>query len=270
MNREISKLFNIIREERPLIHQITNQVTMNDCANVTLAAGAAPVMASSPEEAAEMAKLAKALVINIGTLRPETLEGMRAAGKAANKAGIPVIFDPVGAGATAFRTNSAMEILKEIRPAIIRGNASEVNQLIGGASTTIGVDAGYVPISNAEIAKKAAKTYGCIAVVSGKDDAVSDGNHTYLIRNGHSMLSKITGTGCMSSALIGSFAGVETNLLHSAAAGVSLMGIAGELAAASLNETEGLGTFKVRLIDFISLMDGEMWHKGARISEAYF
>ncbi|RST73003.1 hydroxyethylthiazole kinase [Siminovitchia acidinfaciens] len=267
MKRNISKLFNIIREERPLIHQITNQVTMNDCANVTLAVGAIPVMASSPEEAAEMAMLAKALVINIGTLRSETFEGMIAAAKAANKSGIPVIVDPVGAGATCYRTSSAMEILKVIRPAVIRGNASEVNQLIGGASTTIGVDAGRVPISNAEIAKKAAETYECITVVSGKEDAVSDGNRTYLIRNGHSMLSKITGTGCMSSALIACFAAVEKNILSSAAAGISLMGIAGEMAAASLSKSEGLGTFKVRLMDFISLMNDEMWDKGAKISE---
>lgn len=256
-----------IRYENPLIHQITNQVTMNDCANVTLAVGASPVMASSPQEAAEMAKSAKALVINIGTLQSTAYEGMKAAGKAANDSGVPVIFDPVGVGATVYRTNSAFELLKEIKPAAIRGNASEMNTLIGGASTVKGVDAGQVAISSIDIAEETAKLYDCIAIVSGKEDAVSDGSNTYLIQNGHIMLSKITGTGCMSSSLIGCFAGLGQNLLLSAVAGTSLMGIAGEMAAESLNKTEGLGTFKVKLMDFISLIDGKMWLEGVKISE---
>ncbi|GIN92747.1 hydroxyethylthiazole kinase [Siminovitchia terrae] len=267
MEKEIAELFTELRYKKPLIHQITNFVTMNDCANVTLAAGASPVMASSPCEAGEMAMLSEALVINIGTLQPESFDGMMSAGKAANSKGIPVIFDPVGVGATVYRTNCAMEIIKGIRPAIIRGNASEMNRLIGGQSITKGVDAAYVADSNAEIARTVAAAFNCIAVVSGKEDAVSNGKHTYLIQNGHPMLTRITGTGCMSSALIGCFAALRINLLHSAVAGISLMGIAGELAATSLSDQEGTGTFRVRLLDFISLMNKEMWLEGVRIIE---
>ncbi len=268
MEKEIAELFTKLRYKKPLVHQITNFVTMNDCANVTLAIGASPVMASSPCEAGEMVMLSEALVINIGTLQPESFDGMMAAGKTANSKGIPVVFDPVGAGATAYRTDCAMKIMKEITPAIVRGNASEMNRLIGGHSITKGVDAVHVALSNADIARTVAATYNCIAVVSGEEDAVSNGKHTYLIQNGHPMLTRVTGTGCMSSALIGCFAALSMNHLHSAVAGISLMGIAGELAAASLSDEEGTGTFRVRLVDFISHMSAEMWLEGVRIIEA--
>lgn len=268
MKREIPKLFEEIRRKNPLIHQITNLVTMNDCANVTLAAGASPVMAFSVEEAAEMAMKSNALLINIGTLRPEAYEGMISAGKAANRMGIPVVFDPVGAGATSYRTHCAMEIIREIKPIVIRGNASEVDHLTGGMSNTKGVDSRHITLSNTEIAEKAASTFNCVAVVSGKEDAVSDGKNTYLIQNGHELLTKVTGTGCMSTALIACFSSLDTDPLHSAIAGISLMGLAGEMAAASLGKQEGLGSFKVRMMDFISIIGGEMWLEGAKIIEA--
>ncbi|GIN21176.1 hydroxyethylthiazole kinase [Siminovitchia fordii] len=268
MEQDIANLFGEMNKKKPLIHQITNLVTMNDCANVTLAVGASPVMALSPYEAGDMAMLANALVLNIGTMQEDTLKGMKVAGKAANTKGIPVIFDPVGAGATSYRTNCATEILKEIRPSVIRGNASEISKLIGGPSVTKGVDTGCITVPNWEIAKKTAASFNCIAVVSGEEDAVSDGKDTYIIQNGHPILTKITGTGCMSSVLIACFAAIGHNLLHSAVAGISLMGIAGEMAAESLTAQEGTGTFKVKLMDFISRLDGEMWIKGVRVIAA--
>lgn len=269
MNREtIYQLFNQVREHNPLVHQITNNVTINDCANATLAIGGSPVMASSPEESGDMVKLAQALVINIGTLTNETFEGMKRAGVVANQLGIPIVFDPVGVGATSYRTDNALSFLKEVKVDIIRGNASELSILAGGKGVTKGVDAGEIHFTNDRIAETTARKFNCIAVASGQQDAISNGKETYLIDNGHPMLTKITGTGCMSTAIIGCFAGVSDNLFAAAIAGISVMGMAGEAAVSRLDATDGLGTFRVKLMDIISLMDGQQWKKGVKISEA--
>lgn len=264
----IQQLFAQVREKKPLIHQITNTVTINDCANATLAIGALPVMASSPNEAADMVKLANALVINIGTLQTESFEAMKLAGKMANQLGIPVIFDPVGVGATSYRSTCAFSLLKEVKVSIIRGNASEMDHLAGGSSITKGVDTGQVAGSHQQIAARVARTFDCIAVVSGENDAISDGSKTVQLMNGHPLLTNITGTGCMSTALIASFAAITADFFFAAIAGTSLMGIVGEEVATRLTKEEGTGTFKAKLMDNLFLMDGKKWLKGVKIRHA--
>lgn len=269
MKDKISPLFAQVRRQNPLVHQITNNVTINDCANVTLAIGGSPVMASSPEEAEDMVRLADALVINFGTIDNESFEAMLLAGKAANEYNTPVIFDPVGVGATRFRTKLANQFIKEVKVSIVRGNASEIFNLIGGNASTRGVDAGNVEMDNAVLAETAAKKLQCISVVSGAQDAISDGTRTVLVDNGDPMLTKITGSGCMSTAIIGAFAGVSEDLFTVAIAGISTMSISGEMTAVTLNDNEGTGTFRVKLIDYISLMTGETWEKEVKLNEPH-
>ncbi|CAH0345795.1 hydroxyethylthiazole kinase [Bacillus sp. CECT 9360] len=267
MKEIITPLFAKVRRQNPLVHQITNHVTMNDCANVTLAIGGSPVMASSPEEAEDMVRLANALVINFGTIDNETFEAMLLAGKAANKNKTPVIFDPVGVGATQYRTKLANQFIKEVKLSIVRGNASEIYSLIGGNVHTRGVDSGNVAMANSGLAGSAAKKLQCVCVVSGEQDAVSDGERTVLVDNGDSLLTKITGSGCMSTAIIGSIAGVTEDFFSAAVAGISTMSISGEMTATRLNDNEGTGTFRIKLIDCISLMTGETWEKEVKLSE---
>lgn len=267
MIEKIKHLFAEVDRQNPLVHQITNEVTVNDCANATLAIGGSPVMASSREEAEDMVKLANALVINFGTIDRETYQAMLLAGKAANKNNIPVIFDPVGVGATPFRTELANEFINEVAVSIIRGNASEINSLIGGTANTRGVDSGNVAVSRHSLAESAANKLQCVVVVSGAQDAISDGARTVIIDNGHPMLTKITGSGCMATALIGAFAGVADDMLTAATAGISTMSISGEITAAKMDHPQGTGTFRVYLIDCISLMTGEIWEQEVKLSE---
>ena len=264
----VKTLFSTIQERNPLVHHITNTVTINDCANVTLAVGASPVMATSVEEVEEMVGLAEALVINFGTIQAESFNAMILAGKAANRKGIPVVFDPVGVGATAFRKRKAKEFLGEVSVAVIRGNASEINSLIGGNAKTRGVDSGNSKIPMKELAIKAAKLFSCVAVVSGKIDTVSTGTNTIQIDNGDSWLKSITGTGCMATSLIGCFAGTTDDHFLASVAGMSLMSLAGEKAKSHLKEGEGIGTYKVKLMDEIFNMDGHVWEKEVRLLES--
>ncbi|MCK2001609.1 hydroxyethylthiazole kinase [Peribacillus frigoritolerans] len=260
-------LFMKVRERKPLVHQITNFVTVNDCANATLAIGGSPVMTSSPREVADMVKLANALVLNFGTIDDKALEAMEIAGKTANALDIPVILDPVGVGATSYRTEQVKELLSKVTFQIIRGNASEILSLMGGDTVTRGVDSEELAISNAELAARAANELNSIIVVSGAKDAVSDGKHTSIIDNGNLLLTNVTGTGCMSTALIGTFSGVTDDFYSAAIAGISTMSISGELAASTLQKDEGTGTFRVRLIDAISRMDKKIWMHEVKLSE---
>ncbi|PLR83737.1 hydroxyethylthiazole kinase [Bacillus canaveralius] len=264
---EIGKLFLKLKEKQPLVHHITNAVTINDCANVTLAIGGSPVMADSPEETAEMVAHANALVINFGTLNSSSFSAIVNAGKRANELGIPVIFDPVGVGATNYRNEKAALLLNEVQFAIIRGNHSEIASLAGITASTKGVDAGEVSESAFNTAKKAALRFNTIVVVSGETDYISDGEKTCCIANGDLLLTKITGTGCTTASLIGCFAGSGDNLFLAAVAGISTMGICGERAARRLASGEGLGTFKTRLWDEISLIDGDVWKEEVRLNE---
>ena len=267
MRQQISHLFSTIGNKKPLIHHITNEVTINDCANATLAIGASPVMASSIHEAAEMVQLANALVLNFGTIHEETYQAMLLAGKKANEMNIPFIWDPVGVGATPFRTNRAFELMEELKIQVIRGNASEIYRLIGGKTMTRGVDSGELSISQASLAKKRHNNLQCTVVVSGAQDAISDGERTATIDNGHILLTKVTGTGCMTTSLIGSFAGITNDYFTAGIAGMSTMSLAGELAAKQLQPNEGTGTYRTKIIDQISLINEDIWNREVKLHE---
>lgn len=262
---EVADLFHRLKEKKPLIHHITNTVTINDCANVTLAIGASPVMATAIDEIEEMIQLADAFVLNLGTIHDRVFESMVCAGIAANRKGIPVIFDPVGVGATTYRTDKSKLLLEKVEMSVIRGNVSEIHALIGGKNQTKGVDAGEVPVSSIDIAKHAAEKYQCVIGISGKEDVISDGYRIILLQNGDEMLTKVSGTGCMSASLIGAFAAVSGNHLSATLAGMSVMSIAGERARQQLISNEGIGTFKVKLMDEINSMNKEIFTRGVRI-----
>ncbi|MDQ2981318.1 MAG: hydroxyethylthiazole kinase, partial [Actinomycetota bacterium] len=236
-----------IRERKPLIHQITNYVVMNETANATLALGALPVMAHAPEEVEELASAAGALVLNIGTLSKHWIDAMLLAARAANQAGVPIVLDPVGAGATRLRTATAMRILDEAEIAVVRGNPAEVATLAGRQAEIRGVESIGVSDSGAELAKAAASEFGCVVSVTGAVDHVSDGERTLAIANGHELLGAVTGTGCMSSALTGCFLAVAADRpLDAAAEALVAFGVAGEDAA---RDAKGPGTFHVGLYD---------------------
>lgn len=269
----IGNLLENVRERAPLVHHITNYVTVNDCANITLSIGASPVMADDINEVEAMTSIASSLVINIGTLNSRTVECMIKAGKKANEAGIPVILDPVGAGATPYRTKVAKTIMDNIELAVIRGNLSEIKTLYGINTKTKGVDSLYDTSIKDELekgkllAKDFSKRVGSIIAITGAVDIVTDGKMIYTVENGHKIMSKITGTGCMCSSLIGSYLGTNEDNLLAALSGVVSMGISGELAYESLKEGEGTGTFKVKLMDNIYNLSKEVIEKRGKINE---
>ncbi|MDI6830270.1 MAG: hydroxyethylthiazole kinase [Actinomycetota bacterium] len=236
-----------IAAERPLIHHITNFVVMNETANLTLCLGASPVMAHAAAEVEEMAAQAGALVINMGTPYPELEEAMCAAGRAANRAGVPVILDPVGAGATAYRTRLAHRLLEEVRFAAVRGNAAEIARLAGEAAEIRGVDSLSFTGDATAVASVLASSLGCVVAVTGAVDVVSDGSRLARVSNGHELLGMVTGTGCMATTAIAVLlAGGEPHL-EAAASALALFGLAGELAAAA---SGGLpGSFHAALYD---------------------
>jgi hydroxyethylthiazole kinase len=254
-----------LREAKPLVHQITNYVVMNETANATLALGALPVMAHAREEVEEMAAIAGALVLNIGTLSPHWVEAMLLAGRVANERGTPVVLDPVGAGATTYRTETAKRILDEIDIAVLRGNAGEVATLVGVDAEVRGVESiasgGSDP---AELARLAARQLGLVASVTGPVDHVSDGETVVAIANGHPLLATITGTGCMSSAITGCFLAVNREApLGAAAEALVAFGVAGEDAAVG---AKGPGSFHVALYDALAALDPATLDARARLS----
>jgi len=253
---EIYKLLVRIKERRPLIHHITNWVTIYDCANITRAIGALPVMAHAIEESADMASIASALVLNIGTLTPELIESMINAGKMANQKRIPIILDAVGAGATKLRTENSNRIMNELKIDIIKGNSAEIGTLAGVDAEVKGVEAVRVEGDPIEITKDFARRKDSTVVITGKQDIISSGEDTYLVNNGHEMMGRIVGTGCMASSVIGSFAAVEDDYAFAATAALVCFGIAGELAARS-EKTKGPGTYKEIFYDAIYNLDEE-------------
>jgi len=242
-----------LRERKPLVHQITNYVVMNETANATLALGALPVMAHAREEVEEMAAIAGALVLNIGTLSPHWVEAMVAAGRKANELGVPVVLDPVGAGATSYRTQTARRILDEVGVAVLRGNAGEVATLVGVAAEVRGVESIDAGGDAAELARSAARSLGLVAAVTGPVDHVSDGETVIAVSNGHPLLASITGTGCMSSTVTGCFLAVNRDRpLEAAAEALVAFGVAGEDAAVG---ARGPGSFHVALYDALAGLD---------------
>jgi len=236
-----------IGEERPLVHHITNYVTVNLVANVTLSTGALPVMAHAREEAREMASLASALVLNIGTLDPGQIEAMLLAGRSANRRGIPVVLDPVGAGATPLRTQAAERILSELEVSAVCGNAGEVATLAGLSAEVRGVES--LSGDAKEAAEKAAGTLGVTVAATGVTDYVSDGTRTLAVENGHPLMGHVVGSGCASTAVVGCFAAVGGGSAQTVAGALALFGLAGEVAAEG---AEGPGTFEPRLLDALA------------------
>jgi len=271
MTNKYGALLNTVRNKKPLVHHITNYVTVNDCANITLEIGASPVMADDMGEAADIAAIAGAVVLNMGTLNEHTIPSMIAAGKSANAKGIPVIFDPVGAGASKLRNETAAKIISEVKLSVIRGNISEIKFVAGVGSETKGVDASDNDIAGAEsaglTAKELSQKLGCVVVISGAVDAISDGVKTVLVKNGHPLLGNQTGTGCMCSSLIGSFCGASPDdLLSASTAAMICMGIAGENAFEKAGQ-QGNGSFRSALHNAISRMDADTIGKQAKFDE---
>jgi hydroxyethylthiazole kinase len=261
----LAPLLTRIRQQRPLIHHITNMVVMNDTANITLAIGASPVMAHAAEEVEEMVRLAGALLLNIGTLTPEQIEAMLLAGKRANELGIPIVLDPVGAGATTLRTRSALCLLHELRIAVIRGNASEIGTLIGAEAETRGVDAISLAEDRETVADRAAREFGCTVALTGARDIIADGTHLARVDNGHPLLGAITGSGCMATTLVGAFLAVEPDAWLATTAGLVAMGLAGEIAAV---KASGPGTFRSHLLDAVAALDERAFAEGQKVSIA--
>jgi hydroxyethylthiazole kinase len=253
-----------LRERKPLVHQITNYVVMNETANATLALGALPVMAHAREEVEEMVALAGALVLNIGTLSPHWVDAMLLAGKAANEHGIPVVLDPVGAGATRYRTEAAQRLLDEVKVAVLRGNQGEVATLIGVEAEVRGVESIGAGSEPADLARTAARNLGLVAAVTGPIDHVSDGDRVLAVANGHELLATVTGTGCMSSAITGCFLAVARDRpLEAAASALAAFGVAAEDAAPG---AKGPGSFHVGLYDALAGLEPETLDARARIS----
>ena len=277
---EMARLLEEVRAKKPLVHNITNWVVTNVTANILLAAGASPVMAHAKEEVEEMVSIADALVLNIGTLTSYLVESMILAGKKANFLGVPVILDPVGAGATGLRTDAARKILSEVKVDILRGNSSEISVVAGFGGASRGVDSGTSALSGEGLAFEAAKNLGCVVAVTGKTDYVSDAMDVIAVDNGHELLTRVTGTGCMATSLIGAFAGVavkgsrETCLqgsstganvkkkcLVAAASALAFFGYSAERAGAL---AKGPGSFQVALFDSVHSMSVNEFKKGAR------
>ncbi|MBE7898502.1 hydroxyethylthiazole kinase [Paenibacillus polymyxa] len=244
-----SALLTKVQNSNPLVHNITNVVVTNFTANGLYALGASPVMAYAPEEVADMAKIAGAVVLNIGTLNRELVDAMILAGQSANAHGIPVLLDPVGAGATSFRTESALRILNEVNISLVRGNAAEIGNLIGEARKIKGVDAGdSADSSNVDLAVRAAQTLHTMVVITGKEDVITDGVEVRLIRGGDALLTKVTGTGCLLTSVLGAFAAVEPNLLLAGTTGLAFYGAAASRAAAHTAKL-GPGSFQIAFLD---------------------
>jgi hydroxyethylthiazole kinase len=255
-----------LRARKPLVHQITNYVVMNETANATLALGALPVMAHAREEVEEMVGLASALVLNIGTLSEHWIEAMLLAGRAATGRAIPIVLDPVGAGATAYRTETARRLLDEVQVTVLRGNQGEIATLAGVDAEVRGVESMATGLEPATLSRVAAEQLGVIVSMTGPIDHVSDGERTLHVANGDPLLAAVTGTGCISSALTGCFlAALPEAPLEAAAEALATLGVAAEDAASG---AEGPGTFHARLYDALAALDPDTIDGRTRITEA--
>ena len=256
-----------VREQAPLVHSITNFVVMNYNANALLAVGAAPVMAHAHEEVQDMAGIAQALVLNIGTLEPAWVRAMQLALQTARARGIPVVLDPVGAGATSYRNQALTEIMQSGAPNIVRGNASEIMSVAGLAATTRGVDS--VASSNAAVdaARALARDLQAVVCVSGADDHVVDASGRWLsLSNGHPWMTKVTGVGCSASALVAAFAAVQPDPWRATAAAMAVLGVVGELAAErTIAAGRGVGHLQIELLDGLQLLDADSFSARLRL-----
>jgi hydroxyethylthiazole kinase len=261
--QEAGQILDRLRSSRPLVHNITNYVVMNFTANALLALGASPVMAHAREEVEEMVSLADALVLNIGTLSREWIDSMHAAGNRAGEMDIPVVLDPVGAGATSLRTRTAREFLDQGFVSLVRGNASEIMAL-GGTSRTRGVDSAHSVLEAAETARELASELGTVLAITGPTDIVTDGDRTFRVDNGHPLLRRVTGTGCTASAVCAAFIGLEGNAGLAAASALALVGAAGEQAGETASAP---GSFQTAFLDALYTISPEELAATAKIDQ---
>ncbi len=253
---DIASALRLIRGKGPVVHSITNYVVMNNTANALLALGASPVMAHAEEEMEEMVGIASALVINIGTLSPAWVRAMFRAAEAARNRRIPIVLDPVGAGATSYRTRTAQELIRSVPPDIIRGNASEIMALIGSGAKTKGVDSSASSDDAVALGRALYEACGAAVCISGETDYTIGKSGVIRGRNGHVLMTRVTGLGCTASALCGAFAAVTADPVLAAAEAMAVMGIAGEIAFA---RSAGPGTLQMHFIDALyNLSDGDI------------
>jgi len=267
---DIGSWLNRVRSQRPLVHNITNLVVTNTAANALLAVGASPVMAYAIEEVADMARVSRALSLNMGTLDESVVAAMEVAGKAANEAGVPVVFDPVGVGATPYRTRVATHLTRELKLAVLRGNAGEIGLLVGAGGQVVGVDSTETGSSLLLHMQEYAASRQTIVVATGEQDLVTDGAHMWKLSNGHPLLANITGSGCSLTAILGAFVGVVEHgsplsvYAEATMAAISCLNIAGEMAA---TVAQGPGTFQAALFDALyGLTDSDV-DRRSRIEE---
>lgn len=258
-----------VRQQAPVIHAISNYVTANDVANLLLACGASPIMADDPEEAVYITRLSAALALNLGTLSRRRVSAMLAAGEEAGRLGRPVLLDPVGAGASPMRTDTARMLLHRLPVTALRCNASELRALLSGTHTHRGVDADRQQAGSLSeqivFVKGAARQLGCLVAVTGETDLVSDGDICFVIRNGRPEMSRVTGTGCQLSALCAAFLAADPDRsVYALAAAVCAMGLAGEIAWGHMAPHDGNAAYRSRIIDAVYHLDGETLNKGAR------
>ena len=271
---ELGTCLDNVRKTSPLVHCITNYVTVNDCANAVLAIGASPIMSDEPDDVEDITSICNGLDLNIGTLNRRSIEGMNHAAAKAASLGHAIVLDPVGAGASKLRTETAQHLLDTYHPRLVRGNMSEIRTLGGASSSTRGVDASAADVATEEnlaeaaaFVKRLAVAWKCTVAVTGAIDIVSDGMRTCAIRNGVSMMGRITGTGCMLSALLPAFLAANDDVYMASVAGISMMGICGEKARARMAGEDGTGSFRVYLIDAFSNVQGRDLVASAKVAD---
>ncbi|MDD3570052.1 MAG: hydroxyethylthiazole kinase [Lachnospiraceae bacterium] len=273
-NKTAEIVYGNIEKVKPVIHNISNIVAVNDCANVTLACGGSPIMSDYPQEVEDITSLCNGFVINMGHIYDYLVESMILAGKRSNLLGHPVILDPVGAGAAKARNAAIFKVLDNVKFSVIRGNISEIKFLATGSGSAKGVDADekdLVTDENIEsviaLAKKLSKKTGAVIAISGETDIIADDKQAYIIKNGHAEMAKITGTGCMLSSVLGVFCAANPeNILGASAVAVSAYGYAGELAYKKILQTDGgTGSFRMYLMDYVSKMNAKLLEEGAKV-----
>ncbi|GAX89111.1 hydroxyethylthiazole kinase [Effusibacillus lacus] len=258
-----------VRQARPLVHNITNVVVTNIAANALLALGASPVMAYAKQEVGDMARIASGLALNMGTLDDNVVEAMLIAGKAANEVGVPVVFDPVGVGATPYRNDAASIVTEELKLTVLRGNAGEISVLLGAGGAVKGVDSASTGENLPEVMRQYARKKGCVVIATGETDYVTDGDTIWSLQNGHPLLAAITGSGCMATALLGAFVGAAgrnadlRTYADACVAALTCYNIAGEIAA---ERVQGPGTFQAALFDALYSLDSSQINDRARIT----
>ena len=272
---ELATALENVRTSTPLVHCITNYVTVNDCANALLACGGSPIMSDEPEDVVDITTICGGLVLNIGTLNKQTIAGMRAAGKRASELGHPIVLDPVGAGASALRTATASEILDTMDVAVVRGNMSEIKAVAGASAATRGVDVNPDDVvtdenlaASAAFAKELAKKTGAIIAITGAIDIVANDERAFAIRNGNAIMGKITGAGCMLSCLVGAYSVAnKENMLDGVVAAIAGEGLCGQIAAEHMTEADGNGSFRTYLLDAMYNLDAATLADGALVQE---